>query len=216
MGDQPPQDIEQQHTDQTVSRRIRVDHWQRMSPAQRDAFAAHVLTGWLAGRSGQMAPRYTQDAAEVMRLLAEVAMGGRIAGFAVEFALLPHAWSVFIDVPVCRGLTVQEHTVGADFCDSVVIALLRVFDVDFVASNDDTAAGTPGERRAVNALLQRVSHVLTDDLPDGWHDDLVRAFGRFRHPQNMTAYDLTMWMYGALARLRTTEIGQATDDDNRS
>ncbi len=49
MGDQPPQDIEQQHTDQTVSRRIRVDHWQRMSPAQRDAFAAHVLTGWLAG-----------------------------------------------------------------------------------------------------------------------------------------------------------------------
>jgi len=215
MGDQPPQDIEQRHTDQTVSRRIRVDHWQRMSPAQRDAFAAHVLTGWTAGQPGQTAPRYTQDVAEVMRLLAEVAMGGRIAGFAVAFALLPHAWSVFIDVPVCRGLTVQEHTVCGTFCESVVMALLRVFDVDFVASDDDTATGTPGERRAVNALLQRVSHVLTDDLPDGWLDDLVRAFGRFRRPQNMTAYDLTMWMYGALARLRTTEIGQATDDDNR-
>ena len=216
MGDQPPQDIEQRHTDQTVSRRIRVDHWQRMSPAQRDAFAAHVLTGWTAGQPGQTAPRYTQDVAEVMRLLAEVAMGGRIAGFAVAFALLPHAWSVFIDVPVCRGLTVQEHTVCGTFCESVVMALLRVFDVYFVASDDDTATGTPGERRAVNALLQRVSHVLTDDLPDGWLDDLVRAFGRFRRPQNMTAYDLTMWMYGALARLRTTEIGQATDDDNRS
>ncbi len=50
MGDQPPQDIEQ-HTDQMVSRRIRVDHWQCMSPAQRDEFAAHVLTGWPAGRT---------------------------------------------------------------------------------------------------------------------------------------------------------------------
>ncbi len=64
MDDQPSQDIEQQDADQTISRRIRVDHWRRMSPAQRDAFAAHVLTGWTAGRTGQTAPRYTQDAAD--------------------------------------------------------------------------------------------------------------------------------------------------------
>jgi hypothetical protein len=211
MCDQPPQGIEQ-HTDQTIFRRIRVDHWWRMSPAQRDEFAAHVLTGWTAGHPDEAAPRYTHDTAAALRLLAEVALSGRITGFALEFGLLPHAWSVFVDVPVCQGLTVPEHTVSDTFCEAVVMALLRVYDVDFVVSDDDNASGTPSDRRSVNALLQRVSHVLTDDLPEGWYDDLVHAFGRFLRPQTMTAYDLTMWMYAALTRLRTTEIGQATDD----
>jgi len=196
----------------SVHRRISLDDWQRLSPAQRDAFAAHVLTGWTGDDSGSEAPRYTHDAAEVLRLLGDVALGGRITGLALEFAFLPDAWSVFVDVPVCRGLTVPEHTVDDTFCEAVVMALLRVYDVDFVVSDDDNAPGTPGERRAVNVLLQRVSHVLTDDLPDGWYDDLVRAFGRLHCPQDMDDYGLTMWMYDALARLRTTEIGPATDD----
>jgi len=195
----------------SVHRRIRIDDWRRLPPTGRDAFAAHVLTAWRAGGPGHEAPRYTRDAAEVMRLLGDVAMGGRITGLALEFDLLPHAWSVFVDVPVCRGLTVQEHTVGDTFCEAVVMALLRVYDVDFVVFDDDHAPGTPSERRAVNVLLQRVSHVLIEHLPEGWYDDLVRAFGRFRRPQDMTAYDLTMWMYAALARLRITEIGPAPD-----
>lgn len=196
----------------SVHRRISFDDWQHLTPAQRDAFAAHVLTGWPGDDSGREAARYTRDAAEALHLLSDVALGGRVMGLALAFDFLPHAWSVFVDIPVCRGLTVQEHTVGDTFCEAVVMALLRVYDVDFVVSDDDNAPGTPGERRAVNALLQRVSHVLTDHLPDGWYDDLVRAFGRLHRPQDMTDYDLTMWMYAALARLRTTEIGPTTDD----
>jgi len=207
MDGKPPQGTEGENADQLISRRIHIDHWRRLPPAQRDAFAAHVLTGWTADDPGCEVPRYTRDAAEALRLLGDVAMVGRITGFALEFDLLPHAWSVFVDVPVCRGLTVQEHTVGDTFCEAVVMALLRVYDVDFVVSDDDHAPGTPGERRAANALLQRVAHVLTDHLPEGWYDDLVRAFGHFRRPQDMTADDLTMWMYAALARLRTAGIG---------
>ncbi len=213
MDDQTAQRAESDYAHQSISRRIRIDHWRRMSPAQRDAFAAHVLTGWTADDSSSAAPRYTRDAAEVLRVLGDVALSGRITGFALEFGLLPHAWSVFVDVPVCQGLTVPEHTVGDTFCDAVVMALLRVHDVDFVFSDDDHAPGTPRECRAVNAMLQRVSHALTDDLPEGWYDDLVHAFGRFRHPQDMTAYDLTMWMYAALARLRTARIGHDGDGD---
>jgi len=208
MDGKPPQETEGENADQLISRRIHIDDWQRLSPAQRDAFAAHVLTRWTGDDPRSEAPHYTRDAAEVMRLLGDVAMVGRVTGFALDFALLPHAWPVFVDVPVCRGLTVQEHTVLDTFCEAVVIALLRVYDVDFVVSNDDHAPGTPGERRAVNALLlQRVSYVLIEDLPGGWYDDLVRAFGHVRRPQDMTAYDLTMWMYAALHRLRTAGIG---------
>ncbi len=212
MDDRSPPETEPTHLYQEVFRRIRIDHWQRLSPTGRDAFAAYVLTGWTADDPESEAPHYTRDAAEVLRLLGDVAQGGRITGFALEFDFLPHAWSVFVDVPVCRGLTVPEHTVWDTFCETVVMALLRVYDVDFVVSDDDHASGTPGERRAVNALLQRVSHVLTDHLPEGWYDDLVRAFGRLHRPQDMTAYDLTMWMYDALARLRIREIGPAADD----
>ncbi len=212
MDGKAPPETERENVDQPISRRIHIDDWQRLSPTERDAFAAHVLTGWTGDDPSRKVPRYTRDAAEALRLLGDVAMVGRITGFALEFDLLPHAWSVFVDVPVCRGLTVQEHTVGDTFCEAVVMALLRVYDVDFVVSNDDHAPGTPGERRAVNALLQRVSHALVEDLPEGWYDDLVRAFEHFRRPQDMTADDLTMWMYAALARLRTAGIGQEPDN----
>ncbi len=206
-----PQRLEQQ-TDQTILRRIRVDHWQRMSPAQRDAFAAHVLTGWTAGQLNEAAPCYTRDAAEAMRLLAEVALSGHITGFALEFNLLPQAWSVFVDVPICLGMTVQEHTVGNTFCEAVVMALLRAYDVDFLTSDDDNRVGTLSQRRTVNALLKHASHALTDDLQEGWYDDLVRALGRFRRLRNMPAYDLIMWLYAALEQLRSKEIGQSNDD----
>jgi len=212
MDGKPPQGTEGENADQLISRRIHIDDWHRLSPAQRDAFAAHVLTGWTGDDPRSEAPHYTRDAAEVMRLLGDVAMVGRVTGFALDFSLLPHAWSVFVDVPVCRGLTVQEHTVGDTFCEAVVMALLRAYDVDFVVSDDDHAPGTPGERRAVNTLLQRVSPALVEDLPEGWYDDLVRSFGRFRRPQDMTADDLTLWMYAALHRLRTTGIRHEPDN----
>ena len=107
MDDRSLPETEPTHLYQEVSRRIPLDRWQRLSPSERDAFAAHVLTGWTGDDPSHEAPRYTRDAAEALRLLGDVAMGGRITGFALEFDLLPHAWSVFVDVPVCRGLTVQ-------------------------------------------------------------------------------------------------------------
>lgn len=211
MDDQYSQRDASRQTAQSISRRIHVDDWRCLPLVERDAFVAHVFGDSEARQTEEAPPHYSSDPTDVTRLLAEVAMDGRIAGLALEFDLLPHAWSVFVDVPVCRDMTVHEHTVGDTFCEAVVMALLRVYDVDFITS-DDNATGTPGERRAVNALLERVSHVLTDGLPDGWYDDLVLAFGRFRRPQDMASYDLTMWMYAALSRLRTTEFVQAWDE----
>jgi len=212
MDDHRPHASASARADPKISRRMRVDHWRHMSDTERDAFTAHVLVDPTTEAPNVTVPCNTRDASEVVRLLGDVAMAGHIVGFSLQFDLLPHAWSVFVEAPVCRGLTVQEHTVGDTFCQAVVMALLRVYDVDFVVGVDDNATGTPGERRAVNALLKRVPHVLTDDLPDGWYDDLVRSFGRVRRPQDMTAYDLTLWMYAALARLRATNTGLASDE----
>ncbi len=193
---------------ESASRRIHIDEWRRMPLGERDALVFQVIERVTGSRVDVVIPQYTSDAAAAIAVLTDAAREGRITRFAMEFDLLPEAWSVIVDVPICRGLTATEHTVADTFSEAVVMAVLRAYDVDFVSSNDELV-GTPKTKRAITTLLHHMSHALTDELSDGWRDDLVRAFGRLRHPEDMTEYDLAMWMYGVLARMRGKERRRA-------